>query len=69
MRWGNCIIGRYSSPNVIKTIKSEKISWVRYVVHMEEINAQSVNRNPEVRGPLGKPRRRWEDSIKIILKK
>jgi hypothetical protein len=35
---------------------------------MEERNAYSFGKKPERYRPLGRPRRLWEDSIKINLK-
>jgi hypothetical protein len=57
----------YSSPNIVRVIKS---SWAGQVARMEE--GRSVYRvlvgRPEGKRPLGKPRRRWEDNIKVDLK-
>jgi hypothetical protein len=59
----------YSSPSIIRIIKSRRIRWVGHVVRMEE------NRNayrllvgkPEGKSPLGRPRRRWVDNIRMDL--
>jgi hypothetical protein len=59
----------YSSPNIIRVIKSRRIRWARRVARMGEktgANRILVGR-PEGRRPLGRPRRRWEDNIKMDL--
>jgi hypothetical protein len=58
-----------SSPNVIWVIKSRRMKWVGQVVHMWERRGAyrfSVG-NPEGKRPLGRPRHRWEDNIKMDL--
>jgi hypothetical protein len=56
--------GLYSSPSIIRIIKSRRMRWVGHVARMER------NRNagkPEGMRPLGRPRRRWVDNIKLDL--
>jgi hypothetical protein len=59
----------YSSPNIVRVIKSRKMRWAGYVARMGE--GRGVNRvlvgKPEGRTPLGRSRRRWEDNIKMDL--
>jgi len=59
----------YSSPNVARVIKSRRIRWAGHVARMEE--RRGVYRvllgQPEEKRPLGRPRRRWEDNIKLDL--
>jgi len=61
----------YSSPNIVWVIKSRKIRWAGHVARMGE--RKGVYRvlvgKPEGMRPLGRPRRRWEDNIKIIFRK
>jgi hypothetical protein len=59
----------YSSPNIIKTIKSLRMRWARHVASIgEKRNAYRILvGKPEGRRPLGRPRRRWVDNIKIDL--
>jgi hypothetical protein len=59
----------YSSPNIIRQIKSRRMRWVGHVARMgEERNVYRVLMGkPEGKRPLGRPRRRWEDGIKWIL--
>jgi hypothetical protein len=58
----------YSSPNIIRMIKSRRMRWTGHVARMRK------NRNAyrilvgksEGKKPLGKPRRRFEDNIKRV---
>jgi len=59
----------YSSPNIVRVIKSRRMRWAGHVARMEE--GRGVCRvlvgKPERRRPLGRPRRRWEDNIRMDL--
>jgi hypothetical protein len=61
----------YSSPSIIRIIKSRKIKWVGYVARMgEKRNAyRLLVRKPEGKRPIRKPIRRWVDNIRIDLGK
>jgi hypothetical protein len=60
----------YSSPDIIRQIKSRKMRWAGHVARMGE--GRNVYRvlvgKPEGKRPLGRPRRRWEDGIKMDLR-
>jgi hypothetical protein len=60
--------GLYSSPNIV--IKSRRMRWEGHVARMRE--GRGVYRvlvgRPEGKRPLGRPRRRWEDNIKMNLR-
>ncbi|KAJ4438385.1 hypothetical protein ANN_14330 [Periplaneta americana] len=60
----------YSSPDTIRNIKSRRLRWAGHVARMgESKNAYRVLvARPEVKRPLGRPRRRWEDNIKMDLR-
>ncbi|KAJ4450351.1 hypothetical protein ANN_01772 [Periplaneta americana] len=60
----------YTSPDKIGNIKSRRLSWAGHVARMgESRNAYRVLvGRPEGKRPLGRPRRRWEDNIKIDLR-
>ncbi|KAJ4441711.1 hypothetical protein ANN_11569 [Periplaneta americana] len=60
----------YSSPDIIRNIKSRRLRWLGHVASMgESRNAYRVLvGRPEGKRPLGRPRRRWEDNIKIDLR-
>ena len=59
----------YFSPNIVRLIKSRKMRWAGHVECMGE--KRSVYRvfvgKAEGKRPLGIPRRRWEDNIKMDL--
>jgi hypothetical protein len=59
----------YSSPNIIRQIKSRRMRWAGYVACMgEERNVYRVLMGkPEGKRSLGGPRRRWEDGIRMDL--
>jgi hypothetical protein len=62
--------GLYSSPNIVRVIKSRRMRWARHVTRMGEgkcVNRVLVGR-PERKRPLGRHRRRWEDNIKMDLR-
>ncbi|KAJ4442648.1 hypothetical protein ANN_04237 [Periplaneta americana] len=60
----------YTSPDIIKNIKSRRLRWAGHVARMgESRNAYRVLvGRPEGKRPLGRPRRRWEDDIKMDLR-
>jgi len=57
----------YTSPNIVRVVKSRRMRWVGHVARMAE--GRGVYRilvgKPEGRRSLGRPRRRWEDNIKM----
>jgi hypothetical protein len=59
----------YSSPSIIRIIKSRRMRWVDHVARMrEKRNAyRLLVGKPEGKRPLGRPRRRWVDSIRMNL--
>ena len=59
----------YSSPNIVQVIKSRRMRWAGHVTRMEEGRGvhKVLVRKPEGKRPLGRPRRRWEDNIKMDL--
>jgi hypothetical protein len=64
------LLDLYSSPNIVMVIKSRRMRWAGHVARM------GVRRGvyrvlvwiPEWKRPLGRPRRRWEDNIKMDLR-
>ena len=60
----------YSSPNILRVIKSRRMSWAGHVARMgEERGAYRVLvGKPEGKRPLGRPRRRWVDNIRMDLR-
>ena len=59
----------YSSPNIVRVIKSRRIRWAGHVARMgEERGAYRVLvGKPEGKRPLRRPRHRWEDNIRMDL--
>ena len=59
----------YSSPNIVRVIKSRRMRWAGHVARMGE--ERGVYRvlvgKPEGRRPLVRPRRRWADNIRMDL--
>ena len=60
----------YSSPNIVRVIKSRRMRWAGHVARMVE--EREVYRvlvgKPEGKRPLGRPRRRWVDNIRMDLR-
>jgi hypothetical protein len=60
----------YSSPNVVRVIKSRRLRWAGHVARIGE--GRGVYRvlvgRPESKRPRGRPRRRWENNIKVDLR-
>jgi hypothetical protein len=59
----------YSSPNIIRVIKSRRLRWAGHVARMGEKRGayRILVGSPEGRRPLGRTRRRWQDNIKMDL--
>jgi hypothetical protein len=60
----------YSSPDIIRMRKSRRVRGAGHVARMEDkLNAYRIlGGKPEGKRPLGRPRRRWLDNIKICLR-
>jgi len=60
----------HASLNIIRVIKSRRMRWVRYVARMgERRNTYNiVDGKRELKRPLGRPRRRWEDNIRMDIR-
>jgi hypothetical protein len=63
--------GLYSSPSIIRVIKARRMRWAGHVACMGEVRGayKILVGRPEGRRPLGSLRRRWEDNIKMDLRK
>ena len=59
----------YSVPNIVRVLKSRRMMWAGHVARMGE--GRGVHRvlvgKPDGKRPLGRPRRRWDDNIKMDL--
>ena len=72
------IIIMYRSPNIVRVIKSRRLRWTVHVDRMEESRSafrmeesrsafKILTGKPTGKRPLGRPRRRWEDNIRMDL--
>ena len=59
----------YSSPNIVRVIKSRRMRWAGHVARMGEERwvYRVLVGKPEGKRPLGRPRRRWVDNIRMDL--
>ena len=57
----------YSSPIIVRVIKSRKMVYGEHVVRMGRGLYGVLVGKPEGKRPLGRPRRRWENNIKMDL--
>jgi hypothetical protein len=56
----------YSTPSIIRIIKSRRMRWAGHVARIgEKMNAYRLLVGKR---PLGRPRRRWVDNIRIDLR-
>jgi hypothetical protein len=60
----------YSSPDTIRQVNSRRLRWTRHVARMgEERRVYKVFvGKPEGKRPLGRPRHRWEDGVRMDLR-
>jgi hypothetical protein len=60
----------YSSPSIIRMIKSRRMEWAGHIARMgEKRNAYRISvGKPEGNRPLGRPRGGWVDKIKMDLR-
>ena len=59
----------YRSPNILKVIKSRILRWAGHVARMEKGRSafKILTGKPTGKGPLVRPRRKWEDNIRMNL--
>jgi hypothetical protein len=60
----------YRSPNIVRVIKPRRLRCTGHVARMEEGGRafKNVTGEPTAKRPLRRPRRRWEDNIRMDLK-
>jgi hypothetical protein len=56
----------YTSPSVIRMIKSRRMRWAGHVARIGE--KRILMEKPEGKRLLGRPRRRWAENIKMYLR-
>jgi hypothetical protein len=61
------IYSLYSLPDIVRVIKSRRMRWMGHVAFMGEGRGvyRALVRRPKGKRPLGRPRHRWEDNIKM----
>jgi hypothetical protein len=59
----------YSSPNIVRVIKLRRMRWAGHLARMGVGGGvyRVLVGKLEGKRPLGRPRRRWEDNIKLDL--
>ena len=59
----------YRSPNIVRVIKPRRLRWAGHVARMEQGRSafKILTGKPSGQRPLGRPRRRWEDNIRMKL--
>jgi len=59
----------YCSPNIVRVIKWRRMRWAGHVARMGEERAvyRVLVGKPEGKRPLGRPRRRWVDNMRMDL--
>jgi hypothetical protein len=57
----------YSSPSIIIIIKSRRMRWAGHVACIGERRGMHIEK-PEGKRPLGRPRCRWVDYIRMYLR-
>ena len=60
----------YRSPNIVRVIKPRRLRWAVHVTRMAENRGafKILTIIPAEKRPVGRPRRRWEENIRIHLK-
>jgi hypothetical protein len=60
----------YSFPDIIRQIKLRRMRWAGHAARMGEERklCKVLVRKPEGRRPVGRPRRRWDDGIRMDLR-
>jgi hypothetical protein len=59
----------YSPPNIIWVIKSRRMRWAGHVAHRGDRRGayRILVGRPDGKIPLGRPRHRWEDNMKMFF--
>jgi len=60
----------FSSPNIIRVIKSRRMRWTGHVARMAEVRStrKVLFGKPEMKRSFGRSRRRWGNNIRIYIK-
>jgi hypothetical protein len=59
----------YCSPSIVRVIRWRRMRWTGHVARMDDWRGvcRIMVGKPEGKRPLGRPRHRWEDNIKMNL--
>ena len=59
----------YRSPNIVRVIKARRLRWAGHVARMEESRSafKILTGKPTGKRLLERPRRRWEDNVRMDL--
>ena len=59
----------YRSPNIVSVVKTRRLRWAGHIARMKEGRSafKILTGKPTGKIPLGRPRRRWEDNIRVDL--
>ena len=59
----------YPLPNIVRVVKSRRMRWAGHVARMGEgrVVHRVLVEKPEGKRPLGRPKRIWEDNIKMDI--
>jgi len=62
------VIGPFP-PHIFRVVKSRRMGWMDDIAHIGDSRGvyRDMVRKPEGKKPLGRPRHRWEDNIKMDL--
>jgi hypothetical protein len=58
----------YLSTNIVRQIKSRRMRWVGHMARMGEESVQGFGGEARRKDPLGRPRRRLEDGIRMDVR-
>jgi hypothetical protein len=60
----------HSLPNIVRVVTWRRMRWTGHVTHMGEDRGghRVLVGKPEGKRSLGRPRRQWEDNIKMDLR-
>ena len=60
---------QYSLPNIIRNLKFRWLRWAGHVAHIAQFknSYRVLVGKPEGKKPLGRPRHRWENNIKLTV--
>jgi hypothetical protein len=61
----------YFSPNIVRVMKSSTLRWAGHVARLGEERdvCRDLVGKSDGKEPLGRPRHRWEDNIRMDLRK